>query len=295
MAKEGAVGKVRKFLWGPPLWGTFMLVISLIFTILVSFREKVFVEENQISVPQVSLEFPIAYFFGAVVVIGVVLFLVPVSKLKYVFQVLFSGLFGWGVFIIVALLLPVPAAVALAVIAALSWLFQPRLWLHNLLLLVTLMSVGVVFGFILSPWTAVILMLVIAVYDALAVRFGYMMWMAKRMSALDTLPAFLIPASGTFWNFNLKGSAKEVFSDAPEREFSLLGGGDIGFPLVLAVSVFFAYGLGGAIIVAVFSMLGLLGAYGIQATILKGKPTPALPPIAVLSLIGFLITAYAVY
>ena len=36
-------------------------------------------------------------------------------------------------------------------------------------------------------------------------------------------------------------------------------------------------------------MAGLIGAFLIQASWLKGKPMPALPPIALLSLAGFVI------
>jgi presenilin-like A22 family membrane protease len=74
-----------------------------------------------------------------------------------------------------------------------------------------------------------------------------------------------------------------------DRKYSILGGGDIGFPLLLSSSVYFAYGFNNALLVAMFSLLGLVGAYMIQATFLKGKPMPALPPIAVLSLVGLLI------
>jgi len=81
-----------------------------------------------------------------------------------------------------------------------------------------------------------------------------------------------------------------LFTDkSGEREFSILGGGDIGFPLLLVVSVFFAYGFISSVIVAVFSLFGLIAAYWIQLVFLKGKPMPALPPIFFVSLIGFLI------
>jgi len=58
------------------------------------------------------------------------------------------------------------------------------------------------------------------------------------------------------------------------------------------VSVFFVYGFVGSIIVAVFSLLGLISAYTIQVFVLKGKPMPALPPITFVSLIGLLIVSF---
>lgn len=279
----------------PVLSGSLILVISQAITLLVVFQEKEFVEVNQIPSPQATLELPLAYFFGAVVVLGLILFLIPLSKLRVLLKALFIFLFSWGVFIVLALYLPVYAAAPVAIAAGLLWFFSPRVWLHNLLLMLAVASVGLVFGFVLSPWTAMAFMLVISVYDVLSVRFGHMMWMAKKLTDSDVLPAFVIPVSMSNWNLNLKGLGfKKLFEDKAEREFSMLGGGDIGFPLMLTVSIFFAYGLASAVIMATFSLVGLIGAYWIQAVFLKGKPMPALPPISLASLIGFLIVSYVI-
>jgi len=130
-------------------------------------------------------------------------------------------------------------------------------------------------------------MMAISVYDILAVRFGYMMWMVKRLSVSDTLPAFVIPKTISKWNLDLRGA--RIFDDESVREFSILGGGDIGFPLLLVVSVFFANGFVQSLVVAGFSLLGLAAAYWVQRKLLRGKPTPALPPISFLSIIGYII------
>jgi presenilin-like A22 family membrane protease len=71
-----------------------------------------------------------------------------------------------------------------------------------------------------------------------------------------------------------------------------LGGGDIGFPLMFAVSIFFAANLASAILVGFFALIGVVSAYLTQLLWLKGKPMPALPPITFLSLIGFLLASW---
>ncbi len=279
----------------PVLSGSLILVISQAITLLVVFQEKEFVEVNQIPSPQATLELPLAYFFGAVVVLGLILFLIPLSKLKILLKALFTFLFSWGIFIVLALYLPVYGAASVAIAAGLLWFFSPRVWLHNLLLMLAVVSVGLVFGYVLTPWTAMASMVVISVYDVLSVRFGHMMWMAKKLTDSDVLPAFVIPVGMSNWNLNLKGLGfKKLFDDKAEKEFSMLGGGDIGFPLLLTVAIFFNYGIGKAIIVSAFSLVGLIGAYWIQSAFLKGKPMPALPPISFASLIGFLLVSYVI-
>ena len=80
--------------------------------------------------------------------------------------------------------------------------------------------------------------------------------------------------------------------ESSERWFSILGGGDIGLPLLLVVSVFFTYGVTSSLILSAFSLLGLIAVYWIQAVFLKGKPMAALPPITFACLVGFLIVYF---
>lgn len=267
---------------------------SLALSLYVAIQEKAFLEASQIVSPDVSLGPLVIYFFSVVAVMALVLFFIPLKRLRLVFRILFTLMFAWGIFIVAALLLPEIAAYAIAIIAGIAWLFWANVWLHDLLLLVTLAGAGSVFGFLFSPLTFMIFMLVIAVYDVVAVRFGFMVWMADKLSESTSLPAFIFPRNTGDWRLNLKsvhvGELKK--QEAGKREYTILGGGDIGFPLMLSVSVFFESGLPGAILVGAFAMVGLMGAFLIQRLWLKGKPVPALPPITFLSLIGFVIASF---
>lgn len=277
------------------LWSSLLFIASQTIALYVAFKEKRFVEANQITPPQISLELPVLYFFGAVVFFGVILFLLPIDKLRIVFRVMFTFMFAWGIFIVLGLSIPILIASLVSLAGGLMWYLRPKVWLHNLLMMVALASVGALFGLLLSPWTTVSLMLVISVYDILSVRFGYMLWMVKKLSESETLPAFIIPRRISIWNLNLTGAGlKRLLEDeSAEREFLILGGGDIAFPLLLVVSVFFIYGFTSSIIVAAFSLLGLISTFMIHLFFLKGKPMPALPPVTLVSLIGFLIVYFA--
>ncbi|MBN1161665.1 MAG: hypothetical protein JXA17_06950 [Dehalococcoidales bacterium] len=278
---------------GPYVWSALVMCLSLALSLLVAVREKRFTEEQQITSPDVSLWPILVYFFGVVAVMSVILFLIPLDKLKLFFRILFALMFAWGTFIISFFFMPDPAAYTLAGIAGLLWLFWARIWLHNILLMVALAAAGAIFGFIFSPWTFMIFMLIIAVYDVLAVRFGLMVWMADRLSGTASLPAFIFPRKAKDLALNIKtvqvGELRK--ETAEKREHTVLGGGDIGFPLMLANSVYFAYNMASAVLVGAFAVVGLMGAFIIQRFWLKGKPMPALPPIAAASLIGFLIAS----
>jgi presenilin-like A22 family membrane protease len=278
----------------PFFWSGLTIIAGLALALYVASLQKQFVEVNEIVSPDVSLGPGIAYFFGVVAVMALVLFIIPLSKLRLVFQLLFTLMFAWGVFILVALALPLAAAYPIAIIVAIAWLLWARVWLHNLVLIITLASAGSVFGFLFSPWTFVIFMMVIAVYDVVAVRFGFMVWMVDRLSQTVTLPAFIYPKKIRDWALSLKTVRVDELAEKPstEREYSILGGGDIGFPLMLTVSVYFASGLNEAVLVGAFALVGLMSAFLIQMVWLKGKPMPALPPITFFSFLGFLIATY---
>jgi len=289
-------------------------------TFLVISREDEFLQDNHIYIPPQSPEEvlvwpqplppapagetpapavgslgPILIYFSAVVILlGVVLSVVPVSALRLLLRVLFAMLFSWGIFIIFIFWVPPIAAIPIAVAVGFAWFFLLRVWLHNLVLMLAIVSLGAVFGRLITPWTAIILVLALAVYDFLAVRFGYMIWITKKLSESSILPAFIIPRYLSGWISSLKQSDfnKLVEGKSFERDYSILGGGDVGFPLLLVSSVYFGYGLTEAILIAGFSLIGLVCAYWIQAVFLKGRPMPALPPIAVLSLIALFVVRF---
>jgi presenilin-like A22 family membrane protease len=230
------------------------------------------------------------YIFVAVAVIGVALYKIPLGVLKVLLRLLFALLFSWGAFIATVFYVPLPFAVAIAVAFGAFWFLVPLVWLHNLVLILAVSSLGAVFGRFITPWTAMAIILALAVYDFLAVRFKFMLWMADRLSDVNALPALIIPKNYSEWNLNLKRHGEKMIEPNPaEREYSILGGGDIAFPCLLTASVYFAQGFKPAAIMAVLGLVGLISVYAIQAIFLKGKPMPALPPIAAFTLVGLLI------
>jgi presenilin-like A22 family membrane protease len=296
-------------------WGLLLFVVAQILILLVAPRIDPFLEENNIDIPtqpsepiswwpgEVTLpdgeiiEVPahsalgpiLIYILAAAAVLGITLSKIPLTALKVLLRLLFALLFSWGAFIATVFYVPLPVAVTIALVFGTFWFLIPLVWLHNLVLILAVSSLGAVFGRFITPWTAMAIILALAIYDFLAVRFRFMLWMADRLSQINALPALIIPKNYSEWKLNLKEREKVVELNPAAREYSILGGGDIAFPCLLTASVYFAQGLVPAVIIAVFGLLGLVSVYAIQARFLKGKPMPALPPIAVFTLVGLLI------
>ena len=296
--------------------GLLLFVVAQMLILLVAPRIDPFLDENDIEIPTLPSE-PIywwpgevtlpngdvidvpahsalgpilIYILAAAGVLGLVLYKTPLSVLKVLLRLLFALLFSWGAFIATVFYVPLPLAVAIAVAFGVFWFLIPLVWLHNLVLILAASSLGAVFGRFITPWTAMAIILALALYDFLAVRFRFMLWMADRLSEVNALPALIIPKDYSEWNLNLKKHGEKMIEVNPaEREYSILGGGDIAFPCLLTASVYFAQGFKPAGIMAVLGLLGLVSVYAIQAIFLKGKPMPALPPIAAFTLVGLLI------
>ena len=246
-----------------------------------------------IEVPAHSSVGPVLiYVLTAAAVLGVTLSVIPLTALKLILRLVFALLFAWGAFVATALHLPLPFSIGIAVAFASVWFVTPRVWLHNLVLILAVSSVGAVFGRFIAPWTAMAIILGLAVYDLLAVRFKFMLWMADRLSRINALPALILPADYSEWNSNLNRHTENVIEvDPTKREYSILGGGDVAFPCLLTSSVYFAQGLSPGAIIAALGAVGLVSVYLIQARLLKGRPMAALPPIAAFTLVGLLIVS----
>lgn len=310
--------KIRRLTKQHPVFGAVLLfVVAQILTLSVASRESSFLEANNIYMPtqppQVISLWPgpvtspsgqvtqtpaysslgpiVIYFLAVTAGVGLVLALIPLSALKLALRLLFAFLFAWGAFVAFVFWMPLAGALVIAAAVAIVWFLMPRVWFHNLAMILALASLGAIFGHFITPWTAMAVMGALAIYDILTVRFGFMLWLTGRLSRVGVLPALVIPRSPSQWRANLRqGAIANVVDQKPaERDYSLLGGGDIAFPCLLTVSVYFVYGLATAATIAACTLFGLMLVYFIQAVFLKGKAMPALPSIAALALAGLLI------
>ena len=170
----------------PVLWSLIIFLIALAVTFAIVTRENSYLKEINVYIPsqpqqnitvwpqpattlpsgEIVPETPaysslgpiLIYFFSVVIVIGIVLFFIPLSTLKLILKGLFAFLFCWGIFIILVMWLPVIAAGIIALAVGMIWFFLPKIWLHNTALMLALCAIAAVFGRFLTPWTAMILL-----------------------------------------------------------------------------------------------------------------------------------------
>ncbi len=160
--------------------------------------------------------------------------------------------------------------IALLIGLLLAWLktFRQNIIAHNFSELFIYGGFAAMFVPVLSLLSISILLILIAVYDAIAVwKTKHMIKLAKFQSQARIFAGLLIPYG------------------KKDKNTAILGGGDIGFPLLFSGVVFAENGLLASLVVVLFVSIALLW------LLLAGKKNkfyPAMPFIAAGCFVGYL-------
>jgi len=160
-----------------------------------------------------------------------------------------------------------------------------QVWLQNLGVVLGIAGIGAIVGLSLEPMTAVFILVGSSVYDIFTVYLtGHMVKMAQTMIQAGAIFGLVIPS-------DFSGFKEKMSGVQPGERFMILGSGDVALPLILTASLA-VFSLWQALAVAGFSMLGLLITHILFVKQKERKPMAALPPIAAMSIIGYLITSF---
>jgi presenilin-like A22 family membrane protease len=158
-------------------------------------------------------------------------------------------------------------------------------------------GIAAVFVSLLTPFSIIILLVLISIYDMWAVwKVGIMQKMAKfQMEELKLFGGLLIPsvskkAKLEIKNIKQKYKNKKIPKKIREKKYkinlAILGGGDIIFPIIASGIFLKFYGLLPALFVTFGALAGLTYLFIITE---KGKSYPAMPYISVGIFIGMFL------
>lgn len=214
------------------------------------------VNENTSFIPVI-----IAVIIGTVVLLLLIKYkLGLVWKLWFLMAVFLSLSTAWAAFI------PVEIAFVAAFIFALWKIFKPNVWVHNFTELFIYGGLAAIFAPLFNLWSISILLILIALYDAYAVwKSKHMITLAKSQTESKVFAGLLIP-------YSLKGLMKKKGKESTAAKATktvgitlpkvqvrtaILGGGDIGFPLIFAGVVLKELGLWQSLVIPFFALAGL--------------------------------------
>ncbi len=235
----------------------------------------------------------------AFVVAIIILFLLTKFKLAFVLRIWFFLVIMLAIGIFFNAVLPNGnytglIAIILALPLALVKVYKQNFLVHNLTELVVYPSIGAVFVPLLNIWTAIVLLVLISLYDLWAVwKSGIMQKMAKyQMDELKIFGGMMVPYLSKYQKKKLKKMRKakkenpKNFKEVKLKvNMAVLGGGDIVFPIIAAGVMLVNYGFFPALFVLLGATLGL----GYLLFIAKPKkPYPAMPFITAGIFLGML-------
>jgi presenilin-like A22 family membrane protease len=178
----------------------------------------------------------------------------------------------------------------LAIIFGILKLLRPSVVIHNVTEVLIYPGIATIFVPILTPFYAIVLLILISIYDMWAVwHSGIMQKMAKfQMNELKIFGGFLIPYLTKEVRQKIASMKKSKNKKNQKMKISMaiLGGGDVVFPIITAGVFMLSLGMSYAISVILGALLGL--------TLLlifseKKKFYPAMPFISAGIFLGLLI------
>ncbi len=145
----------------------------------------------------------------------------------------------------------------LALIFAIWKVFKPNVWVHNFTELFVYGGLAAIFAPLFTLTSVSILLVLISLYDAYAVwKSKHMVTLAKSQTEAKVFAGLLIP-------YNLSKGVVPAKKISPPKlivrkvRTAILGGGDIGFPLIFAGVVLKEWGLWQSLVIPFFALAGL--------------------------------------
>ena len=214
-------------------------------------------------------------------VIGISIFL----TFAYIFWALVDNVFGDDTVAVAVMLI-------LSVLATALFYKYPEWYVIDLLGLLLAAGVASIFGVSLGTVPVMLLLVILAIYDAISVyKTKHMITLAEGVIDLKTPILFVIPKKRDY-SFIREGIGK--LADGGERAAFIIGMGDMIMPSMLVVSanVF----CGGVKYFGVFNMPALGAIIGSIAGlavllhfVMSGRPQAGLPPLNGGTILGFLV------
>jgi len=241
--------------------------------------------------PEVSEEVSWLYIFGAVI-IGTILFLFLIkigsryiTKIWFFLAILIALMFAFSAYVDERI------ALLMAVVFAGWKVMWPNPYVHNLTEIFMYGGIAVLFHEMLTVKVVIILLVLISIYDFIAVRkLQHMIKMAQFQTTQNFFAGALVPYSTKTTSAKTKSkkakASKKAKKTVKRVKSAILGGGDIAFPLFFSAAVMTEYSAALAIIPVITSTIALTYLLFFSE---KNKFYPAMPYLTVGCLAGLVI------
>jgi presenilin-like A22 family membrane protease len=252
---------------------------------------------------------PLIYIFMLLVMTAIILALVKYGLGKVIKVIFLAAVFISLSFVLLPVIflivpdinLALAGAVAVAGFLDALLIVKPEWYVVNIVGFVVGCGAAVILGISLGILPALMLLSILAIYDAISVyKTKHMVSLAEGVVPLNLPVLFVIPKRRDFKMAEL--SEKPLTEDGEERDAMFMGVGDAVIPTVLVVSAiaflpphsFYFYDAND--LVALGTLVGsVIGFVLLMRQVMNGKPQAGLPFLNGGAILGYLLTYLFVY
>jgi presenilin-like A22 family membrane protease len=240
-------------------------------------------------------------FFVIMLVVTATILLIAKFWKKQFIQVIILGSIAYTSFFVfyplLSFVVPYQIALGLSVAAAailvVALIKYPEWYIINLCgIIVGVGAIGI-FGISLSIFLVIVMLIGLAIYDAISVyKTKHMIDLADAVMDLKLPVMLVVPKTRTYSMLKETKGLKEKLDDKEEREAFFMGLGDIVMPGILVVSSFYNIADNG-LLIALSVMIGTLVGFAVlMSVVIKGKPQAGLPYLCSGAILGYVISSY---
>lgn len=244
----------------------------------------------------------ILYIFVIIIVMTIIILIIARYWKKQVIQALILFAIGYTAFFIFVPLfgflpdvLPIIVSALIAVALVVTLYKFPEWYIIDLCGVIVGAGAIAIFGISLSVLLVIVLLVVLAVYDAISVyKTKHMIDLADTVMDLKLPVLLVVPKIRRYSLIKETKSLKDTLKEDEERDAFFMGLGDIVMPGILVVAAYHTIpdGLPIALSVLVGTLVGFLI---LMTFVIKGKPQAGLPLLCSGAILGYIISSYVFF
>jgi presenilin-like A22 family membrane protease len=245
----------------------------------------------------------IAIILAIMLVFTVIILIIAKFWKKQIIQIIILGAIGYTSFYVLYPLfdLALPMFLSLlfsiicAVVLVLILIKYPEWYVIDICGIIVGAGAIAIFGISLGVWLVIILLIALAVYDAISVyKTKHMIDLADTVMDLRLPVLLVVPKIRHYSLIKETKSLKEKLKENEERDAFFMGLGDIVMPGILVIALYSNVSNGLPLALSVIAGT-LVGFAVLMVFVMKGRPQAGLPCLCGGAIAGYLISSYLLF
>ena len=245
----------------------------------------------------------LVFFFIIIIVMTLIILFIAKYWKKQLIQFIILGAIGYTAAyvtyplytLIVNSLFSAILSIIFASIIVISLYKYPEWYIIDLTGIIVGAGAIAIFGISLGIFLVILLLIGLAIYDAISVyKTKHMIDLADTVMDLKLPVLLVVPKIRHYSLIKETKSLKEKLKSGEERDAFFIGLGDIVMPGILVAAIY--YNVNNGLSIALSVIIGtLVGFVALMTFVMKGRPQAGLPLLCSGAILGYIISSYILF